>query len=183
MEKIFKHILDDDEQIVKIMKPSKFKMFVSSVLGSMLYLAIFLVMGIVFCLVPDEGMSPTPELVWIPIVIYLGIVFIVFLFTLIHYKNIYYAYTNKRVIIRSGIFGVDFHTLDMGMIGAVNVHVSLLDKILMKNTGTLTFGSTASPVVASNGGASYKFLHIFAPYETCKEIKSFIDTYKKTLLK
>ena len=130
-----------------------------------------LYMGIVFCLVPDEGMKPTPELIWVPVVIYLALILIIFLFTLVHYKNVYYAYTNKRVIIRSGIFGIDFHTLDMGMIGAVNVHVSLLDKILMKNTGTLTFGSTASPVVSANGGASYKFTHILMPYETCKEIK------------
>lgn len=183
MEKLFEHILDDDEKIVKVIKPNATKFFTWTVLGTALYLLIFLALGVFACLVPDEGMKPTPELLWIPFVIYFGIVLLVLLLAILHYKNVFYAYTNKRVIIRSGIFGVDFQTLDMGMIGAVNVHVSLVDKILMKNTGTLTFGSTASPVVSANGGSSYKFTHIVMPYETCKEIKSFIDAYKKNMSK
>jgi uncharacterized membrane protein YdbT with pleckstrin-like domain len=109
---------------------------------------------------------------------------VVLLFASIYYKNIYYAYSNKRIIIRSGIFGVDFKSLDMSMIGAVNVYVSLIDKIVRKNTGSISFGSTASPIgYAQSSGAAYKFNHIAMPYETCKEIKSFIDEYKKLNIK
>ena len=61
---------------------------------------------------------------------------------------------------------------------------SLIDKIVRKNTGSISFGSTASPIAYSqSSGAVYKFNHVLKPYETCKEIKSFIDEYKKTLTK
>ena len=104
------------------------------------------------------------------------------LFTALHYKNVYYAYSNKRIIIRSGIFGVDYKSLDMSMIGAVDVYVSLLDKLLKKNTGSLSFGSAASPVGSANA-SMYRFNHITLPYETCKEVKSYIDAYKKEMNK
>ena len=85
-------------------------------------------------------------------------------------------YTNKKL----HIFGVDFKSLDMSMIGAVNVYVSLIDKLVHKNTGSISFGSTASPIgYNQSSAAAYKFSHIANPYETYKEIKSFIDEYKK----
>ena len=67
----------------------------------------------------------------------------------------------------------------MSMIGAVNVYVSLIDKILKKDTGSIMFGSTASPIGYQSAGSIYKFNHIKMPYETCKEVKSYIDDYKK----
>jgi len=69
----------------------------------------------------------------------------------------------------------------MGMIGAVNVYVSLIDKIIRKDTGSIMFGSTASPIGGQNAGAGYRFNNIKAPYETCKDVKSFIDKYKKEI--
>ena len=145
-------------------------------------LAIFAVMGIFMVLFPDEGVIIEKFYILIPIGIWVGCMFVVLLFAWLHYKNLYYAYTNKRIIIRSGIFGVDFKSLDMGMIGAVNVYVSLLDKIVRKNTGSIMFGSTASPIgYAQSSGSVYRYKHIDAPYETCREIKSFIDNYKKQI--
>ena len=51
-------------------------------------------------------------------------------------------------------------------------------KILRKNTGSLCYGSMASPMVNGQGGSAYKFNHIVAPYETCKEIKNAINEFK-----
>ena len=132
-------------------------------------------------LFPDEGYEVNKVYLLLPIGFWIVCMLIVWLFASIYYKNLYYAYSNKRIIIRSGIFGVDYRTLDMSMVGAVNVSVSLLDKILKKNTGTLSFGSTASPVIQATTGSTYKFTHIIAPYETCKEVKSYIDAYKKEI--
>jgi hypothetical protein len=102
-----------------------------------------------------------------------------------YYYKLFYAYTNKRVIIRTGIFGVDYKSLDMAMIGAVNVYVSLLDKILQKNTGTLTFGSMASPMMTASGqaGSMFRFANIEMPYDLYREIKNAIDEYKESKLK
>ena len=76
------------------------------------------------------------------------------------------------------IFGVDFKSLDLSVIGAVNVYVSLLDKIVHKDTGSLKFGSPSSPIAGEDSSA-YGFSHISQPYETCKEIKVYIDSCKK----
>lgn len=182
MENLFEHILDDDETIVKVFKPKKSKLFWSATLKMLLFWLPFLIVAIFAILFPDEDVTISAVYVLIPIGIYIVLPLISLIFVQIYYNNLYYAYSNKRVIIRSGIFGVDYRSLDMSMIGAVDVSVSLLDKILNKNTGSLSFGSSASPVVNNNANV-YRFTHILAPYETCKEIKSYIDSYKKQLNK
>ena len=176
----FEMILDQDEKIEKIFKPYKAKFYFSVMFTAVLTLFIFMIFGVLAVLFPDEGVVVDKIYLLIPIGIFVVCVFFVWLFSMLYYKNLYYAYTNKRVIIRSGVFGVDFKSLDMSMIGAVNVYVSLLDKILCKNTGSIMFGSTASPI-GNSQAIGYKFNHIKAPYETCKEVKSFIDNYKKQL--
>ena len=67
----------------------------------------------------------------------------------------------------------------MSMIGAVDVYVSVIDKILRKNTGSVTYGSMASPM-NGNTGSLYRFSHIETPYETCKEIKTAINLFKES---
>ena len=181
MEKLFEKILDEDEKIEKVLKPHKGKYFFSVLVAWGLSFAIFAIMGIAFVLFPEDGAEVDKIYALIPIGIWVLCMLVVLLFASIYYKNLYYAYTNKRVIIRSGIFGVDFKSLDMSMIGAVNVYVSLLDKIIRKNTGSIMFGSTASPIGGQNAGAGYRFNNIKAPYETCKDVKSFIDKYKKEI--
>ncbi len=183
MENLFEHILDDDEKIIKVFKPHKSKLFISSMLlsaASFFFFAFFAIIAILF---PEDNLvSSNAIYILIPIGIYILILGITAILIAVYYKNIYYAYSNKRIIIRSGIFGIDYKSLDMSMIGAINVSVSLLDKILKKNTGSLSFGSTASPVVNSKT-STYNFTHILAPYETCKEVKSYIDAYKKEMNK
>lgn len=182
MEKLFERILDSDEKIIKVVKPHKGKFFFSVFLTWGLSFLIFAIMGVFMVLFPDEGYEVNKVYLLLPIGFWIVCMLIVWLFASIYYKNLYYAYSNKRIIIRSGIFGVDFKSLDMSMIGAVNVYVSLIDKILKKDTGSIMFGSTASPIgYGHTAGSGYRFNNIKAPYETCKEVKFFIDTYKKEI--
>lgn len=179
MEKLFESILDKDEKVEKVFKPHKGKFFVSTFLSWGIMFLMFALVAVFAVLFPDEGGVIDKIYVLIPIGAFVLCMLVVWLFAGIYYKNLYYAYSNKRIIIRSGIFGVDFKSLDMSMIGAVNVYVSLIDKILRKNTGSISFGSTASPIGYGQNASIYKFNHIKQPYDTCKEIKSFIDNYKK----
>jgi len=95
--------------------------------------------------------------------------------------NLHLAYTNKRIIIRTGVFGIDYKGLDLKAIDAVNVYVSFFDKLVKKNTGSLKFGSKASPIVNyGNGSGGYRFNHVENPYGLYKEIKEYIDTAKKS---
>ena len=136
MEELFSHILDDDEKIIKVFKPNKGKLFLSSIFMNFIWSFWFLAFGIFMVLFPDEGITIDKIYVLVPIGIYLVLFAFIILFTALHYKNVYYAYSNKRIIIRSGIFGVDYKSLDMSMIGVVDVYVSLFDKIIKKNTGS-----------------------------------------------
>ena len=179
MEELFDKILDEDEKIIKVFKPHKSKYFFTTLVSwgfSILLISLFLACAVIF---PDDGGVFKPVLLVIPIGFFVLSMLLVLLFSSIYYKNVYYAYSNKRIIIRSGVFGVDFKSLDMSMIGAVNVYVSLFDKIIKKNTGSIMFGSTASPIGYQASSTYYRFNNIQMPYETCKEVKSYIDEYRQ----
>ncbi len=174
----FDVILDKEETIVEVFKPNKLKLFFSSMFWNTLLFIFVLIGSILGILFPDEG--EVIDLLWIllPVAIFLILECGAVLFTYLYYKNVFYCYTNKRIIIRSGVFGVDFKSLDMSTIGAIDVNVTLLDKILRKNTGSIRFGSMSSPI---NGqGMNYTFANVTNPYETYKIIKSYIDEHKNT---
>ncbi len=45
------------------------------------------------------------------------------------HKNLEYMFTNKRIVIRSGIIGIDFKNIYYADIASVNLKVGLIDKI------------------------------------------------------
>lgn len=46
------------------------------------------------------------------------------------YKNLEYAFTNKRIIVKSGIIGIDIKSMYYSEIDSFNLKVGLIDKIL-----------------------------------------------------
>lgn len=191
MEEIFSPILDDDEKVIKVIKPNKFMQYARVMLSTLLwyiFIGIFVVIGALAGVeeegVETGGVAVDTQIVELAIIISLAIVvgllvitlLIEWLFTHLYYKNVYYGYTNKRIVIRKGIFGVDYKSLDIKMIGASTVNVSLLDKIFRKNTGTINFGSMASPINGMNGINNYILANVTDPYGLYKEIKSYISS-------
>ncbi len=177
MENLFENILDQDEKIIKVFKPNKFKYFFTSVFASILGFLFFSGMGLAAMLVPDENGDTASLAAFIVIVVICALlVAFCILVTALSYSKRYYAYSNKRIIIRCGVVGIDYKSLDMDMIGAINVNVSLFDKMLRKNTGTISFGSVASPMSAN--GAYFSFYSVVSPYELYKEIKLIINEKK-----
>lgn len=143
MENLFDNILEKDEHIIKIIKPSKSRYW----------------KGLSLFAIP---------LFWPHFILIM--VFTLFTFPFFYargYKNLYYAYTNKRLIVRSGIIGVDFKTLDYPFITATSVDVGFLDKIQKSTTGTISFKSPSS---------SIRFQYVVQPYDLLKEIKEYIGT-------
>lgn len=57
-------------------------------------------------------------------------------------KNLEYAVTDKRVIIRSGMIGIDFKFINYTEIDSVNVKVGLIDKIF--NVGDIYINSSVN---------------------------------------
>ena len=175
---MFEKILDKDEQSVEVLIPNKTKFFVKTILVSTLYLLFFVAVACLGMFVPSEGFEPL-DAIWVLVPIGAFILFevLVVIFACMWYKKTFYAYTNKRVIMRTGVIGVDYKSLDIKMIGAIDVYVSFFDKLVHKDTGSLRFGSMSSPI---NGQASaFIFSHIEKPYENYKKIKEFIEEQKK----
>lgn len=84
----------------------------------------------------------------------------------LEHKNVEYAITNRRVIARTGIIGLDFESMDYSDISNVRVDVSVLERIF--GTGTVVISS-------ASGNTSY-FTSIQHPYEIYKKLnKVLID--------
>jgi len=178
MEEKFKDILERDEKIIKVYKPDKCKFWAEYALLSMVcWLWVFTAL---IGSIPDEGKVFNPDLFWLLLIIacsvFVGGILITALFGTILYKNRFYAYTGKRILIRSGVIGIDYKSLEFKALTATIVNVTFLDKILGCNTGTIRFGSPSSPVGSfKNGSNPFAFKHIVKPYDTIREIKEFID--------
>ncbi|MBN1618995.1 PH domain-containing protein [Candidatus Dojkabacteria bacterium] len=89
------------------------------------------------------------------------------------YKNIKYYITNKRVIMASGLIGVDYKFIDFDQIHNISVNVGLMDKTLGGgNTGSISifsgeFEQSKNGIYAKNDF----FLGIENPYEIVRLLK------------
>ena len=188
----FKKVLDSDENIVYSYKPNKTRFVWLNVLGSffftLIFAAFFVVFGVVWLINSDEK-----DFLAIIFFIVGGGIFVLFnlvtiIFSFVRYNKTYYVVTNKRLVIKTGVIGVDFRTLDLHMIQSVDVKVGLLDKFINPNTGSIIVGSSSTPIggamnqrTVGNPLASgfFSFADIDNPYDVAKQIKSHVDLVKK----
>lgn len=95
---------------------------------------------------------------------------------LLRYKNMAYIITSNRLIIRSGLIGVDYQEIRRDSILSINVNVTPFDKMMKPNTGTLIFGTASNPIIMNtqnNRGANqnaFKFECIDNPYDLYKKL-------------
>lgn len=79
---------------------------------------------------------------------------------LLVHGNTFYAFSNKRVLARTGFLGTDFYAIDYDQITDLSVNVSPFEKLLRVGTLTVTCGST-----------TIKFIGIKQPYTVFKQLK------------
>ena len=188
----FKKVLDSDENIVYSYKPNKTRFVWLNILGSFLFtliiVAFFVVFGVVWLINSDKVELPA-------IILFSagGLIFVLFnlvtiIFSFVRYNKTYYVVTNKRLVIKTGVIGVDFRTLDLHMIQSVDVKVGLLDKFINPNTGSIIVGSSSTPIGGAMNQRSvgnplasgfFSFADIDNPYDVAKQIKSHVDLVKK----
>ena len=184
----FDVILDAEESIAKIYKPNKkrFALFGAiAVIPSLLIPVGIMILGIlgfigVIPFADDSGeIDNTGPLIMAIFGGIFVIAMIVAVFTpFLKYKKAAYCITNKRIIIKYGVIGADFKSLNLDAISAVYVEVNFLDKFIRLNTGTITFASSATPMVQGNqknGYVPFAFAHVNDPYEVYKEVKGLVD--------
>jgi uncharacterized membrane protein YdbT with pleckstrin-like domain len=101
-----------------------------------------------------------------------------------------FAITPKRVIIKSGIIGTDFKSIEYNQIKAVAVDVGIIGKIFSVGTIKIDTGKTetySSGNIRSNNFAIKtrtmyeKFQLIDNPYDVHKQISSFLSRRKESL--
>lgn len=170
----FEKILSEDEYIIKEYKPNKTKFYVSGIIFFVIFLLVF------FSIIVGAILEERPEGVIYLLILSAVVILFLVLFTSLKvmYNKRLYAYSNKRILIQSGFIGTDYKSLDLEFIGASEVRVDILDKIIKKNTGTIRFGSQATPNSSQGGIQTFVFSDIFDPYEVYKEIKKHIDSKK-----
>lgn len=178
MDERFDVVLDRDEIVIESFRPDKHK-FIFSALMTYFIIALIIVIcaTLAMAFLPDN--APRPGIGYYLIPVGVGVLGFIITAVLVAYwyKNVFYCYTNQRIIIRCGVFGVYYRCLDLKTIGAIDVSINLWDKLLGKKTGTIRFGSLASPMVPNSG--IYAFEHVADPYDTYKRIKDIIDLSKK----
>ncbi len=86
---------------------------------------------------------------------------------LVH-KNTFYAITNKRVMMRSGFWGIDFNAIDYDKISDIQVTVNPLENML--GVGTLRF--SAGKVNSKGNPLTEDFIAVDNPYDVFKKVKS-----------
>ncbi len=170
----FDLVKDKDEEILKTYRPNKTRAWWTFALTGILLVLVFACPIVAGFLSTEEGGIGVAIPAIAMLVVFVG--FYAIMLGLWLNKTIY-AVTNKRILIRTGYIGVDYKSLDFTLLGALTVNVNFLDKILRKNTGSISFGSMASPMV-SNNVSKFSFSYIKDPYVEYKEIKAIIDSVK-----
>lgn len=132
--------------------------FISSVVTSSLFSEGFAWYGIL--LVPHF---------WIGIVLAIGIP----IYNLLLYKHVYYAITNKRVILQSGVIGRDFEIIDFDQITNAEVNVGVFDKLFCASSGSILLSGAGTFTSGRHGTVAkpYTLSNISHPYEVFKFFK------------
>ncbi len=134
-----KDIVDSDEQILWQGKPNKKAYILNAVLHMLPFAIVWLVLDGAFvgAMVGTGVIYELPS--WA-----IAVICVFFAFHLLpvwfwianivtaskRYKNLEYAFSNKRIIVKSGIIGIDYKNIYYSEIASVNLKVGLVDKLL-----------------------------------------------------
>ena len=103
---------------------------------------------------------------WIGIIL----IFVIPLYQFLSYKNIYYAITDKRVIMQRGWIGRSFETVDFDQVTNTEVTVGIFDKLFGGNSGSILISTAGSFTYSRQGGGikPYTMRNVLNPYQVYK---------------
>ena len=169
-----KNILSSNEKVIWEGKPKFAPYFISQLTCAGCFSLIFLIIA----LFAAAGGELGPSILFFV----LGFVFIISpLISYLYYKKIYYAITDKRIILQSGIIGTDFNSVDFDKIQSMNVSVGIIDKLFGGNTGTISVFSGLITSTGQGGSVSVPHSLIFVEdaydvYEKLKKVSHDVKT-------
>ena len=165
----FESVKDDDEEILWIGKP-KFLPYAITGIGAGVGIVIFIVISY---LITKDFKSEDGKIngfsSWIlalPVVLFLW----QFLTKIFSYSNTAYAYSTKRVMMRSGFIGTGFKSIDYDKISDIEVTVNVVERVF--NVGTIKFFSGRTETSEGTTSKLYdRWEGISNPYEIFKQVK------------
>ncbi|AEW00295.1 hypothetical protein A4D02_23490 [Niastella koreensis] len=166
----FESVKDYDEEILWTGKP-KLLPYILNGIGPFLFTLLIAICWISFTnnFMKASGTAPFP-LIWLGGLVPLVFGSFAFLNRLLSYRNTAYAYSNKRIMIRTGFIGTDFKTVDYDKIVEMEVRVNVIER--MNNVGTIRFFSGSTQTDDGHTTKTYdKWIAIENPYEVFKLVK------------
>lgn len=172
----FDSIKDKDEKIIWTGRP-KFVPFILSGLWAGLFIIVFVAIwfGIGTQVKPENDNTGGWGL-WFGL---LPVAFFLFNFLkrLFSFSNTCYAYSDKRVMMRTGFIGTDFKIIDYDKISDIEVTVNFVERAY--NVGTIKFFSGRTQTDEGNTTKLYdNWEAIPNPYEVFKEVKQVMVDIK-----
>lgn len=94
-------------------------------------------------------------------------------YALLVYDKVYYAITNKRVILQGGVIGRDFEMVEYDQITNAEVNVGFSDVIFGGKTGSIMLSTAGTFTYTRNGvmAKPYTICNVLNPYEVFKFFK------------
>jgi hypothetical protein len=165
----FDSIKDNDETIYWTGRPS-FIPYILSGIGAGIFTMAF---GIIWISISFESQTKegmTNNYFWMFGLIPILQGFYVVLKRLFTYSNTSYAFSNKRVMMRTGFIGTDFRIIDYDKISDIEVNVNFIERIF--NVGTIKFFSGRIQTDEGNTTKLYDCWNsVSNPYEVFKAVK------------
>lgn len=172
----FDSVKDDDETILWVGKP-KFIPFIFSGVEKGLFIFLFGVAWIVINYSLKDSENSSITFFWL-----IGLIPVLqstyyFLKRVLSFSNTVYAYSNKRIMIRTGFIGTDFKIIDYDKISDIEVTVNIIERIY--NVGSIRFYSGRTETNDEGTTKLYdSWSAIENPYSAFKSVKQVMVDIK-----
>ena len=144
-----KEMLEPGEEVVWVGKPVRKPFVLKAALPLLLFTPFIIGPLILLAAAPQAFGGPIPLLFFLFWYGSLSFVALAPLYNLLVWKNVFYILTNRRVIVRKGLIGIDYDILDLENVQQVNVDVGFWDRLY--GTGTIIIQSIGvTPVRLNN---------------------------------
>lgn len=157
-------ILSEDEQILQRLKPNRKVLLLESLFKGLPFVLLWVAFDTFFIVgMISQGTFDENPYLLIPVIAFFALhllplwIYISNVFkTMMGAKNIEYVFTNKRIIIRSGVIGIDFKNIYYTDVEGINCKVGIFDRLF--KVGDLYIKAMNQTAVLMNIETPYFYL-------------------------
>jgi len=162
-----KEVMDKGEKVLWRGKPKFWPFVFGSLVASLFGLVLLSIPVFIFLTTGDLIAIMLPHF-WVGLIVFIGPL----AYAVLVHKHVDYAITGKRVIVKKGLIGRDFDTIDFEKMQDISVNVGVIDKIF--GTGSIISSSAGRMRYSRRGSYNVPgniFRAIENPYKVFKLLK------------